>query len=391
MLTNPGGRLALEDVVGRTAEISRYWTVLRRQSLILSAERRIGKTHILVKMDQLPAPNFVPFYQELEGCHHVIELVRSLYSGVSDQLGIGAKAKSFVMKTWSTLVPKKLGQLELPQARDNWKPLLTGVMADVVASLQPNHLAVFLWDEFPLMLYNLARSEGDATAIELLDLLRHLRQRYAHHLRFVFTGSIGLHLVLRSLRAAGNANDPTNDMLNEIVPPMCPADATALGEKLLQGTACDAAAIPTISGIIATRVQGFPYYIHHIIDVLSRGGDPFDAGDVEKAILTLVRADHDPAHFGYYVDRIRTYYSPAEQELSFSILDAVAHSNTLLSFSTICNLVRHSTPAVTDESVRDCLRLLREDHYLTLTKRHAEARYGFRWKLIKAWWKENRL
>ena len=43
MQINPGGRLNTEDVIGRDAEISRYWRVLERQGLVLSAERRIGK------------------------------------------------------------------------------------------------------------------------------------------------------------------------------------------------------------------------------------------------------------------------------------------------------------------------------------------------------------
>ena len=49
MQINPGGRLQPEDVIGRDREIARYWQVLDRQGLVISAERRIGKTHILCK------------------------------------------------------------------------------------------------------------------------------------------------------------------------------------------------------------------------------------------------------------------------------------------------------------------------------------------------------
>ena len=61
-----------------------------------------------------------------------------------------------------------------------------------------------LWDEFPLMLHNLQQREGSDSAIQLLDHLRALRLARADRLRFLFTGSIGLHLVLRSLRKAGH-------------------------------------------------------------------------------------------------------------------------------------------------------------------------------------------
>ena len=50
MQINPGGRLNTKDVMGRDNEIARYWRVLERQGLVISAERRIGKTHIVLKM-----------------------------------------------------------------------------------------------------------------------------------------------------------------------------------------------------------------------------------------------------------------------------------------------------------------------------------------------------
>ena len=50
MQINPGGCLDTKDIIGRDNEIDRYWRVLQRQGLVLSAERRIGKTHILFKM-----------------------------------------------------------------------------------------------------------------------------------------------------------------------------------------------------------------------------------------------------------------------------------------------------------------------------------------------------
>ncbi|MBC8235291.1 hypothetical protein H8E77_37575 [bacterium] len=46
MFANPGGYIEPDEVRGRDHLIQRYWRILRRQSLILSAERRMGKTCI---------------------------------------------------------------------------------------------------------------------------------------------------------------------------------------------------------------------------------------------------------------------------------------------------------------------------------------------------------
>ena len=82
MQINPGGRLNTKDVVGRDNEIARYWGVLERQGLVISAERRIGKTHIVLKMRDECRRGFLPFYQDLESVHSTAELIRSIYGTV---------------------------------------------------------------------------------------------------------------------------------------------------------------------------------------------------------------------------------------------------------------------------------------------------------------------
>ena len=59
MKANPGGQLDPSDIVGREELIDRLWRVLRRQSLVLVAVRRMGKTCI-VKKDGGGAPRSLP-------------------------------------------------------------------------------------------------------------------------------------------------------------------------------------------------------------------------------------------------------------------------------------------------------------------------------------------
>ena len=84
---NPGGRLDTKDIIGRDNEIDRYWRVLQRQGLVLAAERRIGKTHILFKMREECKSGYVPFYQDLEAVHSIADLIRSIYRTVQQSWG----------------------------------------------------------------------------------------------------------------------------------------------------------------------------------------------------------------------------------------------------------------------------------------------------------------
>lgn len=237
MQINPGGRPNTKDVMGRNNEIARYWGVLERQGLVISAERRIGKTHIVLKMQDECRNGYLPIYQDLEGVHSIADLVRSIYGTVQQSSRASPSLKARIVK-WSGLLPGKIAGVDLPTADSAWRVLLSDAFEDLI-SIADGRLILMLWDEFPLMLHDLQCGEGADAAIQLLDFLRALRLARADHLRFLFTGSIGLHLVLRSLRKAGNTNDPVNDMLSLTVPPMAREDTCDLAAALLKETRHD--------------------------------------------------------------------------------------------------------------------------------------------------------
>lgn len=84
MQINPGGRLNTKDVMGRDNEIARYWDVLDRQGPVISAERRIGKTHIVLKMRDECRSGYLPIYQDLEFVRSIADLIRSIYGTVQE-------------------------------------------------------------------------------------------------------------------------------------------------------------------------------------------------------------------------------------------------------------------------------------------------------------------
>jgi hypothetical protein len=47
MKANPGGQIDSADIIGRDAVIAELWERLAQQSIVLTAERRMGKTTIV--------------------------------------------------------------------------------------------------------------------------------------------------------------------------------------------------------------------------------------------------------------------------------------------------------------------------------------------------------
>ena len=383
MQINPGGRLKPEDVVGRDREIARYWQVLVRQNLVISAERRIGKTHILYKMQEECPDSYLPVYQDLEAVHSVGSLVRSLHAKADP-----GSFKDRVAR-WSDLLPSRIGGVQLPSAGTALRTFLPDAF-DRLIELSGDRRILFLWDEFPLMLHNIRERESAETAIQLLDYLRSLRQDRPDKLRFLFTGSIGLQLVLRSLRNDGSANAPVNDMMFETVPPMAEADTCQLAAELLKETRAAEEDIPDMARRIAGEVGGFPYHVHHVVDQLGQLQDPPAPSDISSVIDRLVHASHDPANLNYYVTRLDTYYASGERARALLVLDALAGQQTPCSFASLLNLCMHRAASLPEEELRNALIMLSEDHYIESRKLDGGTAYDFRWQLVKRWWRERR-
>ena len=240
------------------------------------------------------------------------------------------------------------------------------------------------------MLHNLQERKNTQTAIQLLDYLRTLRQGKPNKLRFLFTGSIGLHLVLRSLRKSGNANAPVNDMMSVTVPPMAEEDTCSLAAGLLKETKAAEEDIPAIARQIVEEVGGFPYHVHHVVDQLNQLQNPPASSDVSSTIDKLVYDSHDPANFNYYVTRLDTYYTPYDRARTLLVLDALAGQQNPCSFPSLLNLCRHRDASLPEEELHNALTMLSEDHYIESRKLEGGTAYDFRWKLVKKWWREKR-
>ena len=389
MQINPGGRLNTEDVVGRDNEIARYWGVLERQGLVISAERRIGKTHIVLKMRDECRSGYLPIYQDLESVHSTAELIRSIYGTVHRSLSTLSGLKAHIAK-WSSLLPGRIAGVDLPTGDSAWQALLSEAFDDLIG-IADDRIILMLWDEFPLMLHNLQRREGNDAAIQLLDFLRALRLARADRLRFLFTGSIGLHLVLRSLRKAGNTNAPVNDMHSLTVPPMAHRDTCDLAAALLVETRAAPAQIPDLASRIAGRGRWLSLLRPSMSSISSTNcGARLSPRTYRPPWTISSTTPTTPADFDYYVSRLSSYYAAEDRSLTLIVLDIMAGQVSPTPVPVLLNLCRHREPSLADERLREVLTVLAEDHYIEPRKSAGGAAYDFRWQLVKTWWKERR-
>ena len=232
MKANPGGQIGSDNVIGRDRLIDSLWSILDQQSILLTAERRTGKTTILKKMLGDPNPKFFPIYQDLEGVSTPDEFVEATGLKLKPHL----KPIDSLLYQGDRLLNRFGGSeakgVKLPMEKQkNWKSHLPSLIEKV--HLKEDRILLFFWDELPLMLYNIKAKCGPQVAMDVLDVIRNLRQE--KNIRMILTGSIGLHHVIDQLKRDGYSNAPTNDLCKTDVPPLEDEHAQQLATLLLEG------------------------------------------------------------------------------------------------------------------------------------------------------------
>ncbi len=388
MKANPGGQIDLTSLIGRTQVIQLIWDTLEQQSIVITAERRIGKTTIIRKLKAEPRPGWVPVFQDLEKCHTAAEFAMAVYKEVHQFLSGKGKGARRAKEWLSALGGIEIGGLiTLPEKKETaWKDLLTRSIEDLVHENDTNgSRLLFLWDEVPFMLANIRDREGEQTAMEVLDMLRALRQTHAG-LRMIITGSIGLHHVLTSLKDKNYANSPVNDMAKIEVTPLDLEDARELALQLINGEALVSEDKSAAATAVAKEADRFPFYIHHIVRALKVKGLSADPKSIAEVVSAQLIDSNDPWELLHFRERIPTSYGP-DGKAVIAILDELAAARETASIDDLLAMLKASSAFDDRERLLRLLSLMERDHYL---ERHVDGSFGFRFPLIRRWWTINR-
>ncbi len=376
MKANPGGQIASSEVVGRDNLISSFWDILERQSLVLSAERRMGKTCIIKKMQAEPPSDKLSIYHDLEKVRSPLEFVETVLQDVEEYLTKLRRTARKTRQLLTQLSGTEVMGVKLPEFAAHWKHLLTTTIADLVENQKQK--VILFWDEVPYMLSNI----GDKEAMEVLDTLRAIRQTYPD-VRMVFTGSIGLHHVVGKLKEVGYSNEPINDMYSADVPALLDNDAAYLARCLLEGEQIVTSNVYETAAAIAQAVDGIPFYIHHLVLQLKMGRRAIEATEIDQVINECLLNPLNPWKMDHYRDRIDNYYKNEHCLYALNILDIFAVEDKSLLFDDLFNKLKNEAQTQDKEIARNVLRTLERDYYIV---RQADRTYRFRYPLIKRYW-----
>lgn len=244
--------------------------------------------------------------------------------------------------------------------------LLEQTIRNVDDHLDPEELLVIAMDEVPIAVSNIASNEGADAANQLLQTLRGLR-RHESRLRWIVSGSIGFHHVLR---LCGATEGVVNDLVNLPLGPLEETDARELAERLLLGIERE----PDEGAVAALVEQSgrIPFLVHalaHRLNDAGRGVVTVD--DVEEAFLAFMDDRDESRAVTHLLTRLAPLYGD-RANVAEDLLDQVARADSL-------DLGEVHIPA-------DILDDLIDDHYLI------ESQGTIRWRheVLKRIWVHRR-
>ena len=126
MKANPGGQIDTRDIIGRDELIQILWEIIEHgqdqpegQSVLLTAERRIGKTCVIRKMAAEPREGCLPILADLEKCHSANDFAETVYQDVDQFLKkwkkVARRSREFLQRFAGTELP---GGFKLPPTKE---------------------------------------------------------------------------------------------------------------------------------------------------------------------------------------------------------------------------------------------------------------------------------
>lgn len=394
MKANPGGTVIGDAIIGREKEIEDIWAKLENRSVILTAERRVGKTCVLRKMSEHPRDRWLPLLCWVESDRHPIDCVEKIFSEANRLEARSGKGiwLGRIRSVYKALAGTEISGWKLPPIQSDWKRLLDALFADI--SENTGNRILIMIDEFPMMISNIIKDHGGPIGMELLDALREIRQKYepSNQIRFLMSGSIGLHLILQQLKSDHQyRGNPINDMSLKVLSGMPREDVQLMCVKYLNEEGIKRSEPAEFDQRMYEITDGLPLYIQYVCERFQNSKrQEVSPDDIDTEIRAMLD-DRQIQWFNNAAERIETYYSSlgADRRSSF-ILKMLSHEEDFVPEEKIIDYVRSQLTVEYDEEVLSTLELLLDDNYIIRDTTTGKRRYRFRYGIMRRWWKINR-
>lgn len=385
------------DFYNREELIKECWEKLKNSSIILSAPRRYGKSSVMISLRNNPHEDFFPIYFELEDhstLHGFIyELISKLFE--SDD-SLKNTLRSIFSKIFDNIEELsvwefKLKLREIIKKEGEWEELkekISRLMLDLLKS-KKNQKLLFIFDEFPMMLYNFINEgeKGEYEAQKVLEWLRKLRHEspFLENIRFIFGGSIAIEKIVSFLKASRTVSDMPGvfigafdkQIAENFIKDIFKSNDIEVDRKVIE------AIIDTVGTLI-------PIYLQIMIDsVIKESKNNNREINPELVKYCYEKRVHGPEYKRYfedYYERLWRYYTPEDIKNAQRILKELSSSENGIPYETLFLIYKSEIgDKVNKDKFELLLTTLENDFYIE--RNLTEAKVYFHNKWLKDWWR----
>lgn len=366
--------------------IDKIWSRLKRgEDLLLTAPRRVGKSSILHYIKKNPCEGYIVKYISIMGVDNSDTYFKNIYNALLENAEIFGFWSTFTEKRKQNMKDAKdkvsgfgLDGIRLEgESKTNYyeetKELLSSLPKDTKR-------VIFLLDEFPETVSNIARYSKEE-AIKFLQDNRDLRQlNHDADIQFVITGSIGLSTVVKKLT---NDKNIINDLTLIDIPPLDNDEANLLIDRLCLGLKEEGICLllndELKAYLLDKIVQYIPYYIMMIIDelgeeVLDNNNRVLSKEDIDNVFSKIIKSRSTADYFSNWKTRLRDAFELNEEKVAIRILSHISKHAEM----------EYSEMKKIDKKIdlQSILEILEYDGYIN----QQNERYRFNSPLLKEWW-----
>jgi AAA+ ATPase superfamily predicted ATPase len=389
----PVGNPAIgEDFIDREKEIAQILEALKKDSVLLIAPRRFGKTSIMRRMEkELSEQDIITVFLEVEDVYSPQRFMSEIVMALVENEKINRKTV-FVstIKKGFQWFKENIEELEIPvfkaklrsnieaDLREDWLEK-SGQIFDIIRGTESN--ICFIFDEFPIAIKNMEPKDAQ----KFLHWFRKLRQ-VTTNLKFVVGGSVSIDRVVRDVGGISTINDFKRiriggfqrNVASSVIERVFKEEEwlykESLGEKIL---ACIGEAyIPYFIVVMLSAIK----------DEKDLNGGEINEELIEKVYNRRILGSEGKHYFEPYSQRLCVFYKGMggmEEKAARAILKKVCSVDnypTSLAFS----IFKHETGIDNYDIFIDLIADLSNDFYIEYDHKNGLKFYS---TMLRDWWR----
>lgn len=347
----PGNDRNPANFVGRVEMTTRARErLLAGSNLLLTDPRRMGKTFWMDCFASQEA-GFHCYSINYEGVFTIHDFLIKTTNSLIKERGLPERVLTKLRAIFNNCdIEFSPGFLTLKPFHHQTSPhtLLTSVLT-ALDNNEDDAIPVVMMDEIPLAINNIANREGASAAEELLQTLQALRHN-TRHVRWIVTGSVGFHHVLRRIHTTQGI---LNDLESLPLGPLLHNEAEELASRLLLGIEQ-----PPNDAVVDELIKvsgGIPFLLHTVVATLGQQHkNVIKPRDVRECFEDSIDSPGDLNWFEHNRSRIPQNYDTRARIANQILRKTLSETNEWVSTDSL----------VPDDKAADTLEDLINDHYL---------------------------